>query len=121
VRPVECRGSGRKLKQRPLAVWRIPSPVSIEPRYEPRYRLAREIIPAVRFECHLAVTVSAPVIRFGVNQGAQGGKPVSRVPTLRSPPQMRLTENSYMEQRLAMKIRPRLRVICATPVQKRSV
>jgi hypothetical protein len=34
--------------------------------------------------------------------------------------QMELIENSVTEQRLAMKFRSRLRVICATPIQKRA-
>jgi hypothetical protein len=54
-------------------------------------------------------------------QARAGGKPASRVPTQQSTAKTRVTENSIMEQRLAMKIRSRLRVICATPVQKRSV
>jgi hypothetical protein len=34
--------------------------------------------------------------------------------------QMELIENSVTEQRLAMNFRSRLRVICATPIQKRA-
>ena len=51
--------------------------------------------------------------------GARKGKPARRVPAQRSARQMELIENSVMEQRLAMKVRSRLRVICATPIQKR--
>jgi hypothetical protein len=61
--------------------------------------------------------------RFGStirgNQARGRGKPAPRVPTQCSARQIELIENSMTEQRLAMKVRSRLRVICATPFQKR--
>jgi hypothetical protein len=51
----------------------------------------------------------------------KGGKPTGRVPTLRSAHQMELIENTFTEQCLAAKVQSRLRVICATPFQKRAV
>jgi hypothetical protein len=121
MRRVEFSRQRCKLKRRRFGTSCIPSPVSIELRCERRYRLSDGSFSPVRFECHFAVTVFVAVIRFGANKGARAGKPVSRVPTQRSALKVEPTENSFMEQRLAMKIRSRLRVICATPVQKRSV
>jgi hypothetical protein len=68
------------------------------------------------FECDLAATMFVSAIRFGADKGVSGGKPVGRLPTQRSAPKMRRIENIFMEQRLAMNFRSRLRVICATPV-----
>ncbi len=53
------------------------------------------------------------------DRDARGGKPACRVPTQQSARHTELIENSVTKQRLAMKIRSRLRVICATPFQKR--
>jgi len=49
----------------------------------------------------------------------EGKKPANRLLAQRSARQMELIENRFGEQRLAMKVRSRLRVICATPFQKR--
>jgi hypothetical protein len=57
-------------------------------------------------------------IRFG--SGADCGKPASAVPTHQSAAQMGLIQYFQTKQILAMKVRSRLRVICATPVQKRA-
>ena len=57
----------------------------------------------------------------GVGRGAQGGKRRSARSRHQSGRQMELIENSVAQQRLAMKVRSRLRVICATPFQKRIV
>ena len=63
--------------------------------------------------------------RFGrsirCGRGAKGGKPAGRVPTQQSARQIELIENNVAEQSLAMKVPSRLRVICATPIQKRRV
>src|SRR5450756_847526 len=53
------------------------------------------------------------------NGGVEGGNPRDRVPAQRSPHQVELVENSVAKQKLAMKVQSRLRVICATPFQKR--
>ena len=63
----------------------------------------------------------AYVARFGASRGARGGKPADRVPKQPSARQMELIGNGFTEQRLAPKFRSPLRVICATPFQKRSV
>jgi hypothetical protein len=83
--------------------------------------LKSQRILADGFECDPAMTVFIPAIRFGAEEGAPGGKPAGRLLTQRSAPKMRRIENIIMEQRLAMNFRSRLRVICATPVQKPSV
>jgi hypothetical protein len=53
------------------------------------------------------------------SSGVSPEKPSHRLPARRPCRQMELIENHSMEQRLAKKARPRLRVICATPIQKR--
>jgi len=59
------------------------------------------------------------VARFGAERDAQGGKPADRSLVQRYARQVELIENIPRKQRLAMNVRSRLRVICATPVQKR--
>ena len=63
------------------------------------------------------VTASA---RFGTSRGAESGNPASAVPTHHSVGQMELFVNSVVKQRLAAEVPSRLRVICATPIQKRA-
>jgi hypothetical protein len=80
----------------------------------------------------IGVFADCPGAHLGRNRSlapldsARGGTPEGqnrpgRVPTQRSAHQMELIENSLIHQWLAMKARSRLRVICATPFQKRPV
>jgi hypothetical protein len=55
-----------------------------------------------------------------VDKGVGAGKPAHRLPTQQSSGQMELTENASIKQWLAAKALWPLRVICATPFQKRS-
>jgi hypothetical protein len=73
---------------------------------------------ADRFEDQFFEAV-AFAARFGASRGARGGKPAGRVSTQQSVRQTELIENNVIEQRLAVIGRSRLRVICATPFQKR--
>jgi hypothetical protein len=50
---------------------------------------------------------------------ARGGKPGSRLPARRSLSESQLIQKTLATQSLPAKARPRLRVICATPFQKR--
>jgi hypothetical protein len=67
-----------------------------------------------------AVDSVLSVARFGASRGARAGKRSHQLLGRLSTRQMELIENSMTEQRLAMKVRSRLRVICATPFQKRA-
>ena len=60
------------------------------------------------------------VVRFGAREGpreAEGDVPAARTTIV---PEMEPIENTFVNQWLVMKVRSRLRVICATPLQKRS-
>ena len=78
---------------------------------QPTLRIAARIIFAVG--CSLRSVNSVRMEMRG------GDKPANRPLARRSARQMELIENRFGEQRLAMKVRSRLRVICATPFQKR--
>jgi hypothetical protein len=60
-------------------------------------------------------------VRFGGESSREAESRRAASPGRRSTPEMKLVENSVTDQRLGMKVRSRLRVICATPFQKRPV
>jgi hypothetical protein len=97
--------------------------VSIE--LHPCINTGCDIIPRTRtdFAGHSRIAFAmdsvVSVARFGASRGSRAGKCSHRLLKRLTARQMELIENSMTEQRLAMKIRSRLRVICATPFQKR--
>jgi hypothetical protein len=58
--------------------------------------------------------------RFGARRGPGRAKSAHRPPAQQSAAEMEPIENIVTKQRFAMKVGSRSRVICATPVQKRS-
>jgi hypothetical protein len=63
--------------------------------------------------------LAASRARFGGSRGVQRGKPAGQVLRRRTARQMEPIENIVVKQGLAKEPRSRLRVICATPFQKR--
>ena len=74
---------------------------------------------ADRLACHFCSGVVASAARFGAKRDARRENPAKPTARARFCTLNGTNRNSVREQRLAMKIRSRLRVICATPFQKR--